>query len=837
MTERYKSFPPKVGYLRIPLSSRGAALAGLSVYPACRPRALWAMRALREAVHVFGPRVLPGPAIDWTPPMEPELWAKLCDCWRSELGEFDTMAVYHREFRAGFALLLIHRGRPVSFLKARRTAVEHLEEIRALEAVSRFGPQAFSAPALRAVGTVNGWAYFAMSPFPTEFYTVPRAPRLHLIVNDIRAALSDLPRPPGTPDSWTPMHGDLTPWNLRQGRDGRLYLFDWERAGWGPPGADEVLYRAASEALGLNDCKPPDAPEAIRYWMESVRGRMDRPDANPLAPSLGRILRGWQSMNTTDSATKRLSVLNLTASSDYGPETAFHGPGGFIVIVGPDGVGKTTVAQVLAASFSGPTAYFHFIPPVWRMSRNPPRSSRPRPKVDENTRGFAPLGWFRLARNFARYWAGYLLSVRPVVRRGGLVIGDRGLYGYVVQPRDLGFFGPARLAAALVRFLPRPDLIVNLSAAPEVIALRKTELTPYQIAGELSTWARLPVRRLRTFASDDTPERIAWRVLEELDRPEAPRAMADVSDPAEVNVSQQPRLRKPDFFLVGAAKAGTTSLFRYLIQHPSIFIPAIKEPHYFSEYPQPHAPVFNSLEEYLALYRGCDEDVLAGDASTSYLYSRQSARRIFDLQPQARIIMVLRNPIERAYSFYWHNRREFAESLTFEEALLAEPARIAEETPFRFHYVNSGRYFEQVRSYLETFGGEQVKVCLFEDLDADSGAVCREIFEFLGVSDYPINTSKRFNPGGPTRSRLLAHVLAPQFPVRPAVRALFPGFSRRLKYRLLKLNVKHPPSMAPRTHAHLVDVFSEDVQRLAELVDRDLSHWLDPSATPVGAAR
>lgn len=293
-TERYKSFPPKTGYLRIPVSSRAAALAGLSIYPACRPRALWAMRALRVAVRVFGPRILPGATSGWMPPMEPALWERLTDCWRSEMGEFDAMVVYHRAFRAGFAVLLLHRGQPTAFLKVRKAAVEDLEEVHALKAVSRFRPRAFSAPGLQAVGTQDGWAYFAMTPFPTQFYDVPRNPPLRQILAEIQTSLSNLPQPPSTPSQWTPMHGDLTPWNLRQGRDGTLYLFDWERAGWGPPGADEVLYRAVQEALGISDGEPPDAPEAIRFWTESIQSRLDRPDANPLASALERILRKWQ---------------------------------------------------------------------------------------------------------------------------------------------------------------------------------------------------------------------------------------------------------------------------------------------------------------------------------------------------------------------------------------------------------------------------------------------------------------------------------------------------------------------------------------------------------------
>lgn len=473
------------------------------------------------------------------------------------------------------------------------------------------------------------------------------------------------------------------------------------------------------------------------------------------------------------------------------------------------------------------------------MATAPPRTSRPFPKAPDAVRGFALLGWVRLARNFLRFWAGYLASVRPAVRRGKLVVGDRGLYGYVVQPRELGFFGPARLAAAMVRLLPEPDMIVNLRAEPDMIAQRKQELSRDRIAAELVAWAQLPARRLRTFASDVAPERIAQQILAELDEKGLGSSrMASASDRAAELGLEPLGMRKPDFFFVGAAKAGTTSLFNYLIQHPSVFIPTVKEPHYFSEYPQPRAPVFHCVEDYLHLYSGCPDDIVAGDASTSYLYSRHAARRIFDLQPRAKIMIILRNPIDRAYSFYWHNRREFIEDLSFEKALEAEGRRIAENRPFRFHYVNSGRYYGQVKAYLDVFGRDLVRIYFFEDLLEDADSLCRDMFSFLGVSpSHPVNTDMRFNPSGPYRSQLIGQLLAPQFPARSVVRRLFPHLARRAKYHLLNLNVKDPPPMKPGTHDRLARFFEEDILKLQELVHRDLSHWLEPAVAPIPGGR
>lgn len=190
--------------------------------------------------------------------------------------------------------------------------------------------------------------------------------------------------------------------------------------------------------------------------------------------------------------------------------------GAFIALVGPDGVGKTTVARALAERYDGPTAYFHFRPPLLaRMAQQPPAVSPP-PLSRGAPRGSRVLGWLRLARNFAGFWLGYLARVRPAVALGTLVIGDRCGYGYLVHPHVLRFYGPTRLADLAIRALPRPLLVANLRASPELIRHRKRELTTGEIEAELAAWAALPESRLKTFDADEAPQAIACRILHEL---------------------------------------------------------------------------------------------------------------------------------------------------------------------------------------------------------------------------------------------------------------------------------------------------------------------------------
>lgn len=190
--------------------------------------------------------------------------------------------------------------------------------------------------------------------------------------------------------------------------------------------------------------------------------------------------------------------------------------GAFVVVVGPDGVGKSTVARALLARYPGERGYFHFAPPVFGgLGTAPPDGVAPPPKA-RGRLGSRALGLLRLARSFARFWAGYLLTVRPAVRRGALVVGDRWAYGYLVQPEALRFYGPGALARAVLRLFPRPDLIVNLHAPVATIRARKQELSAAEIERELEAWRALPAARIRTFDASDPPDVIAAAILDEL---------------------------------------------------------------------------------------------------------------------------------------------------------------------------------------------------------------------------------------------------------------------------------------------------------------------------------
>jgi hypothetical protein len=293
---RYKDFPPGWGHLKIPTSSRAAALAGLALYAPCKRRAIWAQRAAWLAVQLVGPACLPGQSRVWRPPLEPGSWDALLETLRSRLGKFDAIAGYQRlqVSRPGFALLLLRQDQPIAFVKLRQgPGTPFVNEARAQAEVWRFGPRSFSVTEPFGVGEACGWHYFAVGALPPRLHRPPHDPPLSTILAEIGQALAGLPMTPDTPAHWRPMHGDFTPWNLRSvGK--ALCLIDWEDAAWAPPGADEVLYRASRAALRgrVTDFQAP--METLLFWEQRVeRWRTNKRD-DQFRDALRQALRGMR---------------------------------------------------------------------------------------------------------------------------------------------------------------------------------------------------------------------------------------------------------------------------------------------------------------------------------------------------------------------------------------------------------------------------------------------------------------------------------------------------------------------------------------------------------------
>ncbi len=293
-------------------------------------------------------------------------------------------------------------------------------------------------------------------------------------------------------------------------------------------------------------------------------------------------------------------------------------------------------------------------------------------------------------------------------------------------------------------------------------------------------------------------------------------------------------MRKPDFFIVGAGKAGTTSLYRYARQHPYIFLPKCKEPRFFvdddffSGVPPALSRHVRSLDEYLALFAPAPEHVVAGDASPNYLSSPTAAARIHEFRPDALIVAILRDPADRAYSHYCNHRRAGIEALSFEAAIAAETQR-----PPRFHYVEEGLYASHLLRYLDLFGEDSVAVFFTEDLRHDPAALCRRLFSFLHVdTSAHIDVSTIHNQASVPRWLGLtlfyrSIVSGDSLSHRIARRVAESSVGRAARWTARRsMRTRRIPPMLEETRQQLVNRYRKDVRELERLTRRDLSHWL-----------
>ena len=288
---------------------------------------------------------------------------------------------------------------------------------------------------------------------------------------------------------------------------------------------------------------------------------------------------------------------------------------------------------------------------------------------------------------------------------------------------------------------------------------------------------------------------------------------------------ERPRRRRwPNLFLVGAAKAGTTSLYRELARHPAIYMSPMKEPHFFSQIqPAPEREAFfphlTDEDEYLALFKGATSEEVRGEGSTSYLWDRQAAERIKSVVPEARVLIILRDPVDRAYSQYWNDVREGIERRSFLDALLEEQRYGPGEWGVSSLLIDCGLYAAQVERYLGHFGA-RVHVLFFEDFVRREASTIADVHSFLGMGSPTAGSApRRMNPASLPRNRLSGALFA-SGRLRRAVRSTVPRPVRG-KVRGALLKEVSPPPIDPATRALLTEIFRPEVARLADLIGAD----------------
>ena len=290
----------------------------------------------------------------------------------------------------------------------------------------------------------------------------------------------------------------------------------------------------------------------------------------------------------------------------------------------------------------------------------------------------------------------------------------------------------------------------------------------------------------------------------------------------------------PNLLIVGAAKCGTTSLHNYLNQHPDIFMCSPKEPHFLINKEigkqRIHKGIID-LKDYKSLF--CEKDHLKyrGESSVMYLSFPELAIKNIKhyLHDDVKIIIMLRNPIERAYSGYQHVKRyNMMENLSFEDALEIGEERyrnIKNLTPAS-RYLELGNYYNQVKLFKESFGNTHVVI--YDDYKNDFSSEIDNVFKFLDVDAFKVNAEEKHMVGGwEWKSVGVKKIMMQQNLLKVFLRFIIPFKSLRqyIRVKIQKSNTKTVKVINPETEKWLKEYYKQDIAKLTELLNRDLSHW------------
>lgn len=308
----------------------------------------------------------------------------------------------------------------------------------------------------------------------------------------------------------------------------------------------------------------------------------------------------------------------------------------------------------------------------------------------------------------------------------------------------------------------------------------------------------------------------------------------------------------PNFLILGAAKCGTDSLCNYLAQHPDIYIPRNREPSFFVAEGQPNVPYtgpgdraaleslgmwISSLEEYERLFADATTERAIGEGTAWYIYYPEAPGRIRQYVPQAKLITVLRNPVDRAYSAYTMLVRDGRETIgDFSRALAAEEDRTRRNWEPIWHYLKMGFYAEQLKRYYATFDARQMLVIVYDDYNARPRETLQEIFRFLEVDDsFAPDMTTRYNVSAVPKNMAMHTLVAGDNRVKSALKAVVPsGLRKAVKDRIVQRNLTRPAPVDPALRRDLSQMYRADILELETMLGRDLSGWLAQTAPAQG---
>src|SRR6266542_5994725 len=286
---------------------------------------------------------------------------------------------------------------------------------------------------------------------------------------------------------------------------------------------------------------------------------------------------------------------------------------------------------------------------------------------------------------------------------------------------------------------------------------------------------------------------------------------------------------KPNFFIVGTPKAGTTSLYHYLDEHPEIFMSPIKETNYFSYeeiksqglfYKEEHISSFNQYEDQ---FKDAQGEKAIGEASVSYLYYPSVPFKIKDFNPGAKIIIVLRNPVDRGFSHYLMDKRLEFVNLSYED-IVWQRTKHPHSKLYYQQYVLLGQYYEQVKRYLTAFGEKQVKILFYEDIIKDIQSVIKELYTFLNVDcTFSPNTDQQHNVYSSPKNFFIQKLYA-QKKIRTIAKRFFgENIQHQLKDNFFR---KEKPVLNEKLRLALIEIYKTNIYKTSALLKKDLTYWL-----------
>jgi len=279
--------------------------------------------------------------------------------------------------------------------------------------------------------------------------------------------------------------------------------------------------------------------------------------------------------------------------------------------------------------------------------------------------------------------------------------------------------------------------------------------------------------------------------------------------------------RWPNFFIVGAQRCGTTSLYEYLKQTPGIYMSPVKEPNFFSRidpvYLTP-SPI-RDKKKYLALFKKVNNEIAIGEASTTYLRDPQAAKLIHDTVPNARIIVMLRDPVERSFSHYLIRKGLGMETLPFRDAI---KKALNSQDEYSRRVVEASFYSQQVKTYLDTFGKNLVKIIIFEEFVKDVRRVVKDVLEFLEVNaEPPESIGEVYNPFNVPRGPFATFVLRSRFMLKIGANLVPHAMGSFLVRNVLKKK-ETKPELSQEDRIFLEEIYCNDVKKLREILGRPI---------------